>query len=451
MMHRFPGPYTRSAHQGRRGSILLGLWFVSILLVLTTQITTRNLTDGRLLSRTTGGIGALATTESGVELALWEFNYNATPFAGWSVSTNPWCAGFATCRERTMTLTASTGQATGTVLVLVRDIDRYGPTVRAIGQSQGSSVRSIVDVELRRSRRRGFDHAAFAQGEVGISVASGTSGVSAGTDSYDSTVAPYSVVSAGENGDLASSYNAPYTAGARLTLNGFNESPPRAIVEGDGFAGFQADANYTVSVINGGVLTGTEANLSQTASSSLEQVTMPGSCTELGSVSLISSGKVLAAGTYCADSLRMDGASAKLSTTGDVKLYVRNWVALQNGAAIEADGSTSLRPERLQMYLKDGGSKLPAGTPNTAATCSNQRFCTASSSQVTGTLYGPDANVRIETSTQFYGAIASSSLALAGNMHYDENLAKVLTDYGSGSLGTGNVSIMTWRRREEEN
>lgn len=124
------------------------------------------------------------------------------------------------------------------------------------------------------------------------------------------------------------------------------------------------------------------------------------------------------------------------------------------GAQIEADGPTSIHPEHMQIYIKPGGTNVPASHPSISwmsDACSNHRVCIADSgainNSVTATLYAPDARVAIICYSDWYGAIVGYYVNFAsGRVHYDEHLASVTTtDYGTGP-GPG-VTVTSWTRR----
>ena len=449
-----------------RGSMLIGLLLIGSMILLGFPMTMTSLTDRGFQNRLGPEVQALATAEAGAELALWEFIDNNAAFprnalctaagtpwscctdsgAGtcpWQTSTDSWCSG--TCLARVVPITASTGSATGTATVIVKNVTGYTPAVRSSGQAQGSPVTTRVALGLQKARRSGFDYATFANrpSSPALQVYDPTSSTGAGTDSYISTTAPYNSVTARSYGDIATNR----TSSSSITIGG----TVGVVVKGKALIGPGGDPVQGVACGSSCAtdLTGGKENLPSTLS--LASVSMP-TCDmahTLGSVSLVNGTMVLAPGTWCADTVKMDGATSKLSSTGQVKLYVTNWLTMQNGATIESDGGTSIRPENMQIYLKAGGGQIPISAPNVPSNCSNFRVCLATSAKATGTIYGPDANVNIkDSSVHVYGAVAGSWGLLYGFIHYDEHLKEVQTDYGAGSLGLGYTTIKSWQRQE---
>lgn len=303
-----------------RGSLLLALLMTISFSALGSPFFTIGMTETRLQRRSAIEMAAHAVAEAGVELALWEYNAHAGAFAladGWAtVAADPVQCPVGRCVQRNYAVTtAPENTVLGTASILVKDVDALAPSVISVistGTLAAMEGGTVVEVALQRGSGpgRGFLHAAFAGGSYDNGA--GTYGIYmhsfAFSDSYDSTLGAYSAFPPRTHGDV----------GANLTTNGIvGIDGSTSIARGDAYVGPGADPN--VGVV--GPVTGTKRNLTQTISLPPAVVPSATPCTMIDPIVLVNgSTQILPAGTYCTDSIVMEGLGSKLSTAGAVKL-----------------------------------------------------------------------------------------------------------------------------------
>lgn len=155
--------------RGRRGSITIAfLWMTTLALFLSAGFLPAVFTERQFQSRSDGSLAALAATEAGAELAIWEYNgphggqfTTAAQCTGAGASEDACCTGSGTgptcwavgapcptgvCRSRTYTLTpaaAANGPTTGTATILVQDINGTSPKITSTGAAQNAVQRKI--------------------------------------------------------------------------------------------------------------------------------------------------------------------------------------------------------------------------------------------------------------------------------------------------------------------
>lgn len=419
----------------QRGFLLLtSLFLVAGLLTLTTVGLTRSMTELSSASLFVAKTQAFHNADAGLDFVLWEYNGsggNFLPAEGWSAISCP--ADFppkARCVRQTIPL------STGNCTVTIHGWNRYAPVVTLIGSALPSANTATVEATLWWPRS-GLPHAMF--GDIWVKVQS-----QGKTDSYDASL-PYDPATAQPHGDVATNS----LANGSVDISGVLSTT----VSGDASIGPGGDPNLGVEVSGAGAtLTGAKLNLSEDIF--LEPVVMP-SCDaahELGALRLIA-GEVreLEPGTWCADSIVMDGPTSRLYTTGPVKLFVRDYVSVQYGSKIESDGGPSVRPERLQIYLKWKGANIPSMDPNIYSFCSGRRVCIDNSvmpdhAQVTATLYGADAYIQLFSYTEWYGAVVGQHvIGSSGRVHHADNLGALTTPYGTGPH-VGKARVASWRQ-----
>lgn len=229
----------------------------------------------------------------------------------------------------------------------------------------------------------GFVHGLVGLG--GVSLAAG-----AFTDSFDAMAGPYSTVSAGENGSIAS-------RGAVRLARG-------AVVHG----------NIAGATVTPGSVTGQRG--SPGSPLSYPMLSAPSTSDNAKVAAYIQRGAfrvasrrsvTVPAGSYVVQSLTL-GAGAVLRVSGPTVLYLSGSLILGTGSKLVAD-----RPADLRIVLT-GAAKVTLGTAST----------------LTADLYAPGAKVSLGAKSALFGSVVCASLSVGSRaaLHYDQSLGPSLPD-----------------------
>src|SRR6185312_2217373 len=211
-----------------------------------------------------------------------------------------------------------------------------------------------------------------------------TMGLSAFTDSYNSSQTTYSAASAHQNGSIASNGN--------ISLSG------TVLVKGDCRCG----AEMTTSLSGSASVTGLNAPLGTVLS--YPSVTLPGSYQDLGDVNMSSGTSSVPGGTYLIHNLVLSG-TAHIIWTGPTVLYIRDSYNVSGSAQI--DTYQNIPANRILYFLPSCSTATWTGT----------NVCV-------GELYGPDTDFTVSGGVELMGRITARTInnSSSGGMHYDEAL-----------------------------
>ncbi|MHC4661760.1 MAG: DUF7305 domain-containing protein [Planctomycetota bacterium] len=163
----------------------------------------------------------------------------------------------------------------------------------------------------------------------------------------------------------------------------------------------------------------------------------------------------LSGGTYRYDSVQVSGQSS-LTISGDVILYVdgdfmtsgQGVITVTEGASLtifQGSGDMHIAGQGI-VNLTNAPTKLfiYSATVTTGTGDNRNNFVHINGQAAfAGAVYAPGADIKVNGQTVNYGALIGRSLESCGNgkceIHYDEALARVKTDWTSG------FSIMAWR------
>lgn len=215
------------------------------------------------------------------------------------------------------------------------------------------------------------------------------------TDSFDSTAGPYSSVTAGNQGSVASNGN--------IVVSG------SGIVHGSAYVG----QSGTVTALPGSI-TGSIGTLTSTLS--YPAATIPTDAINEGAVSIGGGTYTVGAGDYYCSSLSIS-SKATLYCTGAVRIYCSGSFSISGGYI-----STYLnRPANFQVYIIGSGPVSLGGQADLYAT-----------------FYAPQASFSQSGKADIYGSIIAQSLNFSGTwqggVHYDTSLG--------GNSGTGTISLV---------
>ena len=393
-----------------KGFVLpVGLMFLAIISILGATAITITTTDLKIGSNYKSSVQAFYLAEAGVNHAQGFLKKN---ISDWNNYTAP------------QTLPISPTLTTGNHSITIEDPDlASGNNRRKIASSATTSTGASTDIEVVLDPRffSPFSYAAFGDKWVDMS------GGHAYTDSYDSSVAPWTGEGNMQNGDV----------GTNSIDNGDLDAGNGSIY-GDAIVGEGGDPNIVISSGPHGNITGSETVLPETFL--MPSVTDPGPGTSVG---ILSSSNTISTDTRV-DSISIASQST-ITISGDVTLYVDGDIHISGQAKIDIPVGSSLtiyasgtihmagqgivnqnaKPENLIIYGTDD--------------CNNVHF--SGQADFYGAIYAPKANFDFSGQADIYGSIIGDTVAISGqgDIHYDENLKKL------GSETVSGFKVISWK------
>jgi len=291
----------------------------------------------------------------------------------------------------------------GTYTVTIQDAGGGSRKVLSTGNTS-SHAQAVIEVLFGNSPR--FPYAFCSQGDITLQGG-------AITDSFDSRVAPYNPLTAGNNGSVKANGN--------VSLSGTNTR-----VTGNAAAG------GTVTTDAGAMVTGTTTNGASpqqfppvhpcgppySSSSGITGGSYDPTTGQLQGTS--SDAIILAPGKYCFSSVHLAGQST-LTVNGAVQLYVTADSSFTGGGII----NTPHVAANLRIF--------------SSLSSSNQGISLTGGSQSYAAVYAPNAYVKFAGGSDFYGSVVGDSIDNTDgtNIHYDEALS---------ALGGAGLGMLTWRQ-----
>lgn len=321
--------------------------------------------------------------------------------------------GQAAAQQTAVTVGAD-NKVDGTPLVITPSSDVvfgvWDPTAATFTPLSSSSASDANAVRINASRTSGKGNpiqlafaSAFSPGTSDIHAAStacltGNAGAysiigmdsitmsqTAFTDSYNSSLAPYSVTTANKKGSIAS--NGAITLNNSVTVNGDS----------------RAGVGRNTTLAGTARVTGLNAPLGTVLT--YPSASLPSTYTDLGDVNIGSGTTSIPGGTYLIRNLTLSG-TAHIIWTGPTVLYIQN--------SYNVSGST-----RIDTY-----QNIPANRVlNFLPTCASASW--TGTNVCVGELYAPDTTFTVSGSVELFGRILAKSItnSSSGGMHYDEALS----------------------------
>jgi len=382
----------------RKSFILLWVLLICLVfIVLVVPVINWTVNEFSWTSRSFMRFGALNLADAGAEAALWEILHNGAQFTTWQ-GVNP----------KTLTLASfknNDNETAGDIVAsaLVTSPDNYLITSTGYVPSQaGQKVKKTVKVKV-------FPHALFNNGVFG-KVSVNMTG-NAKVDSYDSSIGPYSPLTARNNGDVG--------ANEILSMSG------NALIKGDVLLGPDGSA----SGVNSGNVTGEifySGNEVELAAPLLPSYLT--GLPNLGNLSLSGNNtQTIPAGNYYYNSISLSGNSV-LTVNSNVHLYVGTSLSTSGNARMLTGASD-------EIYIGGSASVSGNGIVNTTGLPGNLSIYGLGSATglsfsgngaFSGTIYAPDSSVTISGNGSCSGAVVGNAVILSGNggFHYDETLSR---------------------------
>ena len=379
-----------------KGFILVTAYLlISVLSVLSLGLFSRGFYFSEAAERNKNKMVAFNLAEAGVDLALAQLaddpNYigssgyigmsNATMEGGYQVQVcPPTCDGLTLPTDPNMRLIAAVG---------------YSPSNTST--DRGYEAKSITTYALINQSSY-FSFGVFAKDSIKLTG-------NAGTDSFNSNDAPYSALTAGSNGDLATDAG----GNADITMTG------NVTIKGDVTVGPGSDPNTVISTSGNVSISGNQAAANDpynppdvtTTMVSSGQLKVNGNSTE-----------ILPTGTYRYSSIQVSG-NGSIQALGPVTIYVDGAVSIAGNGVSTA----SNLPPNMLIYVT-GSDDVNIG--------GNGHFY--------GGIYAPNSKVKQNGNAQLFGAVVSENFEIFGNgqVHYDEAMEDV------GGNSGGGVSLKSW-------
>jgi hypothetical protein len=400
----------------KRGVALLFCYIVMVVLAtLGAAFLSNSLSEKNFTLRFVHSTRAFWLAEAGIHKGLWALNNN--DWTGWNVDPG---TGDRTTQE-SLGVAGASGEYIVTIDSGKNNMWAWGffPSIAAV------NLPRTITVTLAHPSN--FTYATFGQDFVNISG-------NGKTDSYNSDLndGEYGGANISSNGDVGTNGIA---AGA-ITLTG------NAYVDGDVSTG----SGGTIRKTGNGDFSGEESHESEVV---LDPVEVPGDLTSLtngGNINIVgNNSQVWGEGKYKFSSLSLSGNS-KLTLNGNVKIYL---TSTASGLSITGNGQVIVNGT-VKIYT-DGNVNISGnGVANNSYHKLPTNFklygtSTASDVQISGngalrgTVYAPEASIRVTGNGDIFGYLIGKSFTDTGNgtIHYDEALA--------AEGGPATYSITSWR------
>jgi len=393
-----------------KGFVLpVGLMFLAIISILGATAVTITTTDLKIGRNYKNSVQAFYLAEAEINHAQGFLKQNISDWNNYKAS---------------QTLPISPMLSTGNYTITIGDPDSASGNNRrkiesTVTTSTGASAK--IEVVLGPQPFSPFSFAAFGDKWVDMS------GGLAYTDSYDSSVAPWTGEGNMQNGDVGTN-----------SIDNGDLNVGNGNIYGDAIAGAGGDPNTVISSGPKGNITGSETVLPEPFL--MPSVTDPGHETSVG---VLSGDQTISTDTRV-DSISLASKST-ITISGDVTLYVDGDIHISGQAMIDilvgssltiyASGAIhmagqgivnkNIRPENLIIYGTDG--------------CSDVHF--SGQADLYGAIYAPEANFDFSGQADIYGSMIGDTVDISGQgvIHYDENLK---------NLGSGTVSgfkVVSWK------
>jgi len=393
-----------------KGFVLpLGLMFLAIITILGTTAVIVTTTDLKIGSNYKSSVQTFYLAEAGINHAQGFLKQNISDWNDYTAS---------------QTLINPTTLSTGNYTVTIENPDTAsGNNRRKIVSTAITSTGASAEIEVVLDPQyfSPFSYAAFGDEWAIIR------GGNAYTDSYDSSVDPWTKEGNMQNGDVGTNST---DAGKLGVGNGS--------IYGDAIVGTGGDPNTVITSQKWGKITGSKTVLSEPFL--MHSVTDPGHEISIGA---ISSSQTISVDTRV-DSIKI--ASQNIITiSGDVVLYVDGDIHISGQAKIDipvgssltiyASGTTHMAGRSIVNQNAKPENLIVYGTDD----CKDVHF--SGQTAFYGAIYAPKADFKLLGQADIFGSIICKTVDMKGqgNIHYDEHL----NDLGSGEVA--GFEVISWK------
>jgi len=383
---------------GKKGFVLIWIsCFALLMILIILPLIGWSVNEYNWTSRSYMSLQALNLADAGAELAIWEIVHNGASFAAWS-GTNP----------HTLTITSfkdNFDKNAGDISISVQTISPYNYLITSTGfvpNSANAKVEKTVKVKVFPHPL--FNNAAFGYDSV---ILQGISRI----DSYNSSLGPYSALTAQSNGDVGT--NGDFTRSGNSTVMGDVFIGPDGTASGNNPPYVTGDTYYF----------GNEVELIDVPFDSTYFNSLPSS----GTLSLSSDETAtIPSGDYRYESISLISKSA-LTISPNTRVYINNDFTITAQAVVYSGANVIL-------YIGGDGSFAGQGIVNASALPSNLQiyglgtgttFNFVGTSDFYGTVYAQGSSINLGGTNTYFGAVIGKTVNLSGTgqLHYDEALS----------------------------
>jgi hypothetical protein len=413
----------------KRGSIIvMSLLVLAGMLIMVASILKMIMGENAHTARSAAMASALNVAEAGVEVAIWELNYNlgASQWTGWS-GTDP--------KTKTASLQKPDGSVVGEYSISVSNPTSMTPIINVIGyvpNHSSTQAERTTRVVLNKSGGGTFPMGVFGNDYVDFN--------SACTDSYDSRLGRYNVHgNIGLNGDI----------GTNATVHDAVYVRSGSTVKGDIFTGPGSNPNVAIKIVSGALVSGQKA--AALAPTPFPAISEPVGLTSKPNISLLSSQTTTITGSGRYSRINL-GTNAIVTITNDATIYVNDWT-MNSGTRINI-----LNNARVKIYV---GHSMEIGTgailneygdPSRLSVFATDSFTGVATSgilirsdlQFYGTISANRTSIDLGTGADIFGGIKAKNILMRSSscVHYDDALSP-----GSGGGGANLYHVYSWQEK----
>ncbi len=442
-----PSPVRRARKRG--SAVITVLILAAVTAVIASGFLFRSVQEAKLANRSFYQAVVLNLAEAGIEEGLFAVNTaDLTSAAGWSLA-----SGSTTDYVKTITNGLSFDQATGAIYVRIDNATGTTPTVTAAGVATFPGQPKIAK-QVRvggQVSSRIWANGVVAKGTITFSG-------NAAIDSYDSSLGAYNASGNANRSDKATvATNATVQLSGSAEIYGYVATGGAAPSIGGNGRIYGASSPSSLKVDASRVRTDFNANLTD-ATAPIGIATSLGTLTS--SITLPRVGDLPGANgryLYSAAKVALDG-NAILTVNGPVDI-ISIGESTVNGSAkiLISSGSTAALNLYCDSTITLNGAGMVNNTGNAAkatiwgtrAAGGSQTVDINGTADFCGTIYAPNAAVKLNGTAGVFGAIICNTITVGGtgDIHYDVQLAGAVSSGGPtpgvGS-GSGTARVKSW-------
>ena len=384
----------------KKGFVLLSVTMLSVIfIIIAIPLISWTVHEFSWTTRSFMSLRALNLADAGAEAAIWEIIYNNEQFTGWG--------GIDPKTTIIYSFTDNAGQVIGDISVSAQNLSPGTWLITSIG-----FVPSIASPTVKKTIKvKAFPHPLFNNCLFGTSsVTMSGNGI---VDSYNSSIAPYSLATAGSNGDVGTN--------GTLTLSGGASVHGDVLIGPDGSTSGVSQTNVTGEVFYSG------------NDVELPPILLPSYFSGIPNSGnlYLPQGKdttmTIPTGNYYYNNISLSG-QAELTISANTHLYVNNDFTTSGQSIIYTYPG-------VEIYIGGDGNFSGQGIINTSGIPSNlQIYGLGSDTSISysgqndfyGTIYAPEVSISLSGNAAFFGAIVGETIDISGNgsFHYDEALSQ---------------------------
>ncbi|HDZ90622.1 MAG: pilus assembly PilX N-terminal domain-containing protein [Deltaproteobacteria bacterium] len=391
---------TNSCQNERGAALIISLMFLAILGLLGITAVVMTTTDMQIGGNYRANAQAFSDADAGVNYAI------AMMEAGLKASPQTFSLPTTVGGTSALTYTVPSGFSFSISDITMLGANTYSFTSTGSGPGNAQAL-----VAATFSVSSPFNYGIF--GVIGMAMSG-----NGRTDSYNSSVGPYTWATHSTNGDVGT--NA--TGAGAISLSG------NAKVYGDAQVGVGGDPSTAITTSGNAAVVPPGQKLAADEAKDMTPLALPSGGIPRSAWSLSANdSETIYSGTYRLPGISITGNGVG-EISGDVTLYVTGHITISGNGRLSVLAGGSLT-----IYVS--GNVIISGngiTNNTSYPEDLQIYGTSTCASITihgnadlyGAIYAPAASVAISGNGDIYGSVIGRSVAISGNgnVHYDEAL-----------------------------